>query len=280
MKTLIVNAIQCKNCKDILFSRAGHDWRSCSCYKNEENNLGCYIDGGFDPHYGIGGSPDSLVLELTNISKGVLYADWNKRVNKHGLYKQGKLPKNIKIKNCIGIDLAKEGSDKTIKIIGSSANGTNMYLQHVCIKYPECLGGWPCPKHDPEEFKKMYNTPFIYPPGFSSYYFDNTLERLRKANLERWKEWYGDRDVPGSYFGNEMAGEAGEACNVIKKLDREMMGMVGSRATKEQLEEELADVLICIDLIAIRFGIDLTGDIIKNKFNKTSEKYGLKTKMD
>jgi len=75
-----------------------------------------------------------------------------------------------------------------------------------------------------------------------------------------------------------MAGEVGEACNVIKKLERERMGIRGSRATVEQLAEELADVVICADLIAMKEGIDLMASVAI-KFNKTSEKVGLKTRM-
>jgi NTP pyrophosphatase (non-canonical NTP hydrolase) len=48
-----------------------------------------------------------------------------------------------------------------------------------------------------------------------------------------------------AYKGNELAGEAGEACNVIKKLERERLGMPGSRDTVAHLAEELADVIIC-----------------------------------
>ena len=41
----------------------------------------------------------------------------------------------------------------------------------------------------------------------------------------------------------------------------------------------MADVLICVDLIAMDLDIDLT-DAVRNKFNKTSEKFGLETRFD
>jgi hypothetical protein len=75
-----------------------------------------------------------------------------------------------------------------------------------------------------------------------------------------------------------MAGEVGEACNVIKKLDRERMGIRGSRALPGQLAEELADVVICADLIALAEGIDLD-QAVTDKFNATSEKVGLATRL-
>jgi NTP pyrophosphatase (non-canonical NTP hydrolase) len=105
-----------------------------------------------------------------------------------------------------------------------------------------------------------------------------THATLRAANVARNKEWDAGGQISLSFRGNELAGETGEACNVIKKLDRERLGLRGSRATKEQLAEELADVIICADLIAMDVGIDLE-DAVRRKFNKTSENNGLQTRM-
>lgn len=106
----------------------------------------------------------------------------------------------------------------------------------------------------------------------------NTIPTLREANKVRQKEWDEDNQISLSYRGNELAGEVGEACNIIKKLERERLGIRGSRATVEELAEELADVIICADLIAMQEGIDLK-EAVREKFNSTSEKYGLKTRM-
>lgn len=103
-------------------------------------------------------------------------------------------------------------------------------------------------------------------------------EALRRANETRQREWDKENGITAEYRGNELAGEVGEACNVIKKLARERLGIRGSRATVEQLAEELADVVICVDLVAMCFGIDL-GAAVVAKFNATSEKYGLATRM-
>lgn len=102
--------------------------------------------------------------------------------------------------------------------------------------------------------------------------------RLRDANEARQKEWDRDGKIDLSYRGNEMAGEVGEACNVIKKIERERRGIRGSRATLDQLADELADVVICADLIAMGEGIDLDA-AVRRKFNKTSEANGLQTRM-
>jgi NTP pyrophosphatase (non-canonical NTP hydrolase) len=101
---------------------------------------------------------------------------------------------------------------------------------------------------------------------------------LRSANAARQIEWDKDNNISLAYRGNELAGEVGEACNVIKKLERERMGIRGSRATVQQLAEELADAVICLDLIAMQAGINLD-DAVRDKFNATSEKYELATRM-
>lgn len=104
------------------------------------------------------------------------------------------------------------------------------------------------------------------------------LKHLRTANEQRQIEWDDKSQLSLSYRGNELAGEVGEACNIIKKLERERMGIRGSRATVEQLAEELADVVICVDLIAMRYDIDL-GYSIAHKFNKTSIANNLQTRL-
>lgn len=105
-----------------------------------------------------------------------------------------------------------------------------------------------------------------------------TFDRLRAANNKRHVEWSQGRPVPFLFRMTELAGEVGEACNVAKKLERERMGWVGSRDTVEHLAEELADVIICVDLAAMDFNIDL-GLWVPRKFNATSDKVGMETRL-
>lgn len=105
-----------------------------------------------------------------------------------------------------------------------------------------------------------------------------SFDRLRAANQKRQKEWDREDKITLTYRGTELGGEVGEALNVIKKLERERLGIKGSRATLEDLAEELADVIICCDLIAMATGINLT-EAVERKFNKTSEKVGLETRL-
>ncbi len=168
------------------------------------------------------------------------------------------------------------------------------------------------------------------------------MTALHKANVARDKEWNPESTLDLDFWGIELAGEIGEACNVIKKIERERLGLRGSRATLQDLADELADGIICVDLIACHIGtllnpgslpfmtvngnsltklgnemaavagminhiivnndgamissmlcilvhrieaiaetqgIDLDA-AVRNKFNMTSEKYKLKTRMD
>lgn len=105
---------------------------------------------------------------------------------------------------------------------------------------------------------------------------DLTFGALRAANEERQKLWCegGDPKPDLSFRGVELAGEVGEALNVVKKLERERHGWRGSRASIEDLASEIADVIICADLLAEAAGIDLAAAVAE-KFNATSEKVGL-----
>lgn len=104
------------------------------------------------------------------------------------------------------------------------------------------------------------------------------FQLLRYANITRQNEWDPNSVVDLSYRGNELGGECGEAQNIIKKLERERLGIRGSRATLPMLAEELADVVICTDLIAAACGLNLEA-AIHLKFNATSDKYKFLTRI-
>lgn len=76
-----VNAIECPECEDIIYSRARHDFRSCSCGK-------CHIDGGFD-YMKVAAEPELFnkikehKIEV-DATRSELYDDWNKRIDKYG----------------------------------------------------------------------------------------------------------------------------------------------------------------------------------------------------
>lgn len=100
------------------------------------------------------------------------------------------------------------------------------------------------------------------------------FDSLREANYARDQVWDPEGKLDGSFKGNELGGETGEVQNKIKKLERERLGLKGSRTTVAELAEECADVVICVDLICMHYGIDLWEEI-KSKFNKTSKENNL-----
>lgn len=103
------------------------------------------------------------------------------------------------------------------------------------------------------------------------------LDKLRASNQARQKVWDPEGRMNGTtgklFSATEMVGEAGEAANEVKKLVREEIGIQGSRTTVTKLGDELADVIICVDLIAARYDIDLI-EAITRKFNETSRNQG------
>ncbi|OLP44126.1 MazG-like family protein [Rhizobium oryziradicis] len=105
-----------------------------------------------------------------------------------------------------------------------------------------------------------------------------TYTTLAAANAARQSEWPGVENITLAFRGLELAGEAGEACNNMKKLERARLGIAGSTATLEQLGDELADTVITAYLCALTAGIDMDATIIR-KFNQTSEENGLATRL-
>jgi hypothetical protein len=76
----------------------------------------------------------------------------------------------------------------------------------------------------------------------------------------------------------DVAVAAGRVCNVAKKLERERLGLVGSRAFVESLESNLFFLAVNVGQVAVFFDIDLVAATAA-KFNKTSEKIGVATRL-
>lgn len=98
---------------------------------------------------------------------------------------------------------------------------------------------------------------------------------LAERSAARQRLWDPDEKLGLLFLSNEMGGECGEAQNAVKKLERERLGLVGSRITTRAVGHELADVVICASNVAWKIGVDLFGEAIPEKFDITSEKYGL-----
>jgi NTP pyrophosphatase (non-canonical NTP hydrolase) len=110
-----------------------------------------------------------------------------------------------------------------------------------------------------------------------------SLAALRPVNVQRAREGFKCYDnQPLTYWTTALAGEVGELCNMIKKMQRVEKGGIdgGSSYTakdinKEMLKEEIGGIAIYLDLLASLLDIDLE-DAIIDTFNSKSEKYGFK----
>lgn len=81
METTIVSAIKCPECKDMVFSRARHDYRTCSCGEIS-------IDGGFDYTKISFKKIQPEIHQITiSATRQEIFNDWNLRKNKLGLIK-------------------------------------------------------------------------------------------------------------------------------------------------------------------------------------------------
>ena len=72
-----------------------------------------------------------------------------------------------------------------------------------------------------------------------------------------------------------MAGECGEACNIVKKLNRNRDGIRGNTENpmdlRVMLAEEIADTVTYAFLLADKLKIDME-EALREKFNKVSRK--------
>lgn len=103
-----------------------------------------------------------------------------------------------------------------------------------------------------------------------------TFQELHEAVQRRSLEWDTQLTRGLLFRCVELGGEAGEALNAAKKIVREREGLRGSKSSKADLAQELADTVICAARIAAGEGIDL-GEAVVSTFNAKSIEIGCKT---
>lgn len=109
------------------------------------------------------------------------------------------------------------------------------------------------------------------------------LAALRPLNVQRATKGFKCYDnQPLTYWTTALAGEVGELCNMIKKMQRvERGGVDGGSSynardiTREMLKEEIGGIAIYLDLLASLLDISLEEAII-DTFNSKSVKYGFR----
>lgn len=126
-----------------------------------------------------------------------------------------------------------------------------------------------------------------------------TFANLRSANIKRvglFKNKHGDlahsepdgSDWSLSQWSNAVAGEVGEMsealliakhmgtiCNITKKIDR---GDFTVEQARENLGNEMADIVCHVDLLALQMDLDL-GEAVRNKFNEISDRIKCNVKI-
>jgi NTP pyrophosphatase (non-canonical NTP hydrolase) len=103
------------------------------------------------------------------------------------------------------------------------------------------------------------------------------FSQLRNANVHRNRtaeKFVGCEKWSGAEWGCALAGETGEACNVVKKILRDG----DTKPRRLELEKELADIICYTDLLAHKYGIDL-GEAVRSKFNEVSDRIGSYVKI-
>lgn len=108
-----------------------------------------------------------------------------------------------------------------------------------------------------------------------------TFEAASRANrvrCERWHPGFPHDGWTGADWSNAMAGEAGETCNVVKKLRRDDFGKQQADAPPrdellQKLATEIGDTFLYLDLLAQHYGLDLAR-CVADTFNRVSVREG------
>lgn len=127
-----------------------------------------------------------------------------------------------------------------------------------------------------------YNPNFPKQPLTLDVMTDIHMARSRWLDKHRSPDSGRNEGLGGSWrlteWTNAIAGEAGEACNIAKKIRRGDFLFHELPGAYADLVEELADVLAYLNLTCGHFGMDLE-DAVVHKFNQSSEKFGYPGRM-
>lgn len=85
-KYVMVNAIKCPKCQDVIYSRAHHDFHSCTCQSITVDGGFEYVHYSWDPQM----KRPKIFKKRIYATKQELYNDWNLMKDNFGLIKDGK----------------------------------------------------------------------------------------------------------------------------------------------------------------------------------------------
>lgn len=104
---------------------------------------------------------------------------------------------------------------------------------------------------------------------------DLTFDEMRRANYTRHAQGLcGTSNLwELTDWSNAIAGEAGELCNLVKKIKRRLPKDPTLEEARDDLRYELADIVMYVDLLAHQLDIDLS-EAVREKFNIVSDRLG------
>lgn len=143
--------------------------------------------------------------------------------------------------------------------------------------------------HDVELlFAQIRSLRYSAMPGDGAGWPPLSLRALSRMNRSRCVEGFGHslESWSAAEWTNAVAGEAGEACNLTKKLLRHRDEIPGNVKPEDQNDDllriraaqELADTIIYADLAIQRLGFQ-TEDVVRTCFNAKSEEIGVQHKV-
>lgn len=98
-----------------------------------------------------------------------------------------------------------------------------------------------------------------------------SINAMTKQCIEDSERWFGDQNVVKSipHHALAMAGEVGEFCNIVKKIDRGSLS-IQDAAVRHSLAMELTDVFVYMLNLAGLLNVDLekTYDIVRGQNEK------------
>lgn len=113
---------------------------------------------------------------------------------------------------------------------------------------------------------------------------DLTFAQVSEINRKRANRWHNGfpskNDAwTGADWSNAMAGEAGETCNVVKKIRRYDIGIQQAEDPERdvliinELAKEIGDTYLYLDLLAQYYGLSIDA-CVAYTFNRVSEREG------
>lgn len=152
---------------------------------------------------------------------------------------------------------------------------------------------YPRVRHDYEAALKVfvdaYNTNRRERPMMVVFAADNpvapweVIPHISQINLSRCGRWHPLESWSLSDWGVALAGEVGELCNVIKKLNRVRDGMQQKAVSPAELNMqflmEVGDVYLYLDLLVQRFGGATLAGCVRATFNRVSVREGFPERL-